>query len=260
MISSIKDFIYSLYNEDGSFSFSSENTVANLYSTCFGVMSLSSIGQLKSFPHKDKVVRFIRAHQNHKSGYFEDKTLNVSEDALHNGDYVLWQLTDFSTMALNELGEKPKCLFNFLVPYKNVEYLTSWFYSLDWSNPWLISNSVMFLLNILILEDEISNQEYIDFLIDLLDQVQEDRTGFWGLSKKPSLHNKMAAAYHFMIFYTYCSRKIKNLQQIIDSTTLLADSNGLFSNFNGGGSCDDLDGVDILCRASLYTWYSIEAI
>ena len=42
----------------------------------------------------------------------------------------------------------------------------------------------------------------------LLNKTQDEKTGFLDLGKPSSLHNQMAGAYHFFIFYyTYLKKK-----------------------------------------------------
>jgi prenyltransferase beta subunit len=257
---SIKQFIINLYNNDGSFSFSSNNKVSNLYSTCFGVMCLDLIGELNTFNDKDKIIKFINQYQDEKTGYFIDKTCIPKSHAKHDKDYIFLQLTDFAQLALSALNEKPRIKYHFFNKYKDVKYLTSWFYNLNWKNPWLASNVIMFILNCFIYEDEIKNKCYIDHIIELLNKTQDQNNGYWNLNNKVSLHNQMAGAYHFLFFYTYLEINPSYFEKIIDSTLKIQNFDGLFNYATGGGSCDDLDAVDLLCRGNFYTSYKYQEI
>jgi prenyltransferase beta subunit len=256
----IKKFIINLYNNDGSFSYSPSSRIKNLYSTCFGVMCLDLINELDNFNDKDKIIKFINQYQDEKSGYFIDKTCIPTTEAKHDLNYIFSQLTDFAQLALSALNSRPKNKYYFLEKYKNINYLTSWFYRFNWKNPWLVSNKIMFILNCFIYEDEIKNKRYINYIINLLNKTQNKDTGYWNLNNKVSLHNQMAGAYHFMFFYTYLRIKPNHFEEIINSTLSIQNYDGLFSYSSGGGSCDDLDAIDLLCRASFYTDYRHQEI
>jgi len=253
------EFVKKLYNKDGSFSFSPLNKVSNLYSTCFGIMCLDLINQL-NYINKEKTINLILKFQDKKTGYFLDKNCIQKTGHKHDKDYLTWQLTDFAQMALSTLNAKPKHKYNFLKKYKNKNYLTKWFYSLNWKDPWLVSNQIMFLLNFFIYENKFKNKKYINHLIFLLNKNQDKKNGFWNLGKKTSFHNQMAGAYHFLFFYTYLDKKPRHIKKIIGSTLFIQDYDGLFNYAGGGGACDDLDAIDLLCRSTFYTSYKKEKI
>lgn len=250
-----KEFIFNLYNKDGSFSYSPANKIANLYSTCFGVMCLDLIGELDRFHDKEKISEYIQNYQDEKTGYFLDKTVIPLNSATHNQEYILLQLTDFAQLALSALNGKAQYEYIFLNKYKNEEYLEQWFYNLNWKNPWFISNLIMFALNSLIYENERENEKYISNIINLLNKTQDAKNGYWNLGNKVTLHNQMAGAYHFVFFYTYLGIEPNFIEKMLDSTLAVQNNDGLFNYEGGGGSCDDLDAIDILCRATFYTEY-----
>jgi hypothetical protein len=253
-----KKFILSLYDKEGKFNYSPENKTKNLFSSCFGVMGLDVIGELKRFKKKKETIKFIRNHQEKRTGCFIDNSVSKQQDPRFDEKYLLLQLTDYSQLALSALGVRPKYRYQFLEKYKDEKYLIEWLELLDWSRPWLVSNLVMFILNSLIYENifwKIKNDKFVDIIIDWLDHNQDSETGFWNLGAKSTQHNQMAGAYHFLFFYTYLKKEPNHIKKIIDSTLALQDYDGLFCFSGGGGSCSDLDAVDILCRATLYTNY-----
>lgn len=248
----IKKFIYGLY-DNGSFNYSPANRISNLYSTCFGVMCLDLINELDTFQDRDKVIKYIQSYQDKKTGYFIDKTAIPKDNASHNQEYILLQLTDFAQLALSALNEKAQYEYVFLNKYKDIKYLEKWFYGLKWTDPWLVSNLIMFVLNCFIYEDERKNEKYINVIIDLLTRTQYPKSGYWNLGNKVTLHNQMAGAYHFLFFYTYLDFKPNHVEKVIDSTLKIQNYDGLFNYEGGGGSCDDLDAIDLLCRSTFYS-------
>jgi len=249
----VKDFVLGLYTKEGSFSYSPANRISNLYSTCFGVMCLDLIDELDIFEDKDKIVDYIQSFQDEKTGYFIDSTAIPQNNASHDQEYIYLQLTDFAQLALSALNKNAKYEYTFLEKYKDEEYLNKWFHRLNWKNPWLVSNLIMFILNSLIYESETENKKYIDTIIALLDQTQDPRNGYWNLGNEVTLHNQMAGAYHFVFFYTYLNIEPDHIDKMTDSTLMIQNYDGLFNYEGGGGSCDDLDAVDLLCRATFYS-------
>lgn len=254
-IKKIKDYIYESYDYKSlSFNFSPSNNIKNLYTTCFGIMCLDLIGELKSFPDAKKLISKIQSYQDEETGYFVDRTLLMGNRKF-NDEYIYLQATDFAQIALSCFNETPSHPYHFLEKYKNRKYLTSWLENLNWDNPWLISNKIMFVLNSFIYENEVKNKEYITHILDWLDNNQNQETGYWDINNNTSYFRQMAGAYHYLFFYTYFDRQINFLEKIIDSTLKIQNKDGLFSYSGGGGSCDDLDAIDILCRASFSTNY-----
>jgi hypothetical protein len=218
-------------------------------------MCLDLIGELNNFKNKYKIIHFIQKYQDEKTGYFLDKTAIPDDNAEHNERYILLQLTDLAQMALYAMKDKPKYKYLFLEKYKDKKYLETWFYGLKWKNPWLVSNFIMFILNLLIYENEVNNKQHIQCVVNLLNKTQNSKNGFWNLENNATLHNQMAGAYHFIFFYTYLGIKPSHIEKIIDSTLVIQEYDGLFNYATGGDGCDDLDAIDLLCRATFYTSY-----
>ncbi len=251
----VSNFVLNLYNNNGSFSYSPANKISNLYSTCFGVMCLDLIDELDNFQGKDKVAEYIQSYQDKDTGYFTDQSTIPKDNAAHDQEYIHLQLTDFAQLALSALSKKALYEYTFLKEYKDKQFLEEWFYGLNWTNPWLVSNSIMFVLNCLIYEGEDKNKPYIEFIIELLNKTQNYKNGYWNLGNKVTLHNQMAGAYHFIFFYTYLGIRPNYIEKIIDSTLSIQNYDGLFNYGGGGGGCDDLDAIDLLCRSQFYKNY-----
>jgi len=247
-----ESFIISLYNSDGSFSFSNENRISNLLSTCFGVLSLSLLNKTDKID-KTKTIDYILKFYDKESGYFIDLSIKQKKHKKkHDWDYLMMQKTDFALLALQCLNYDKRIALPFLKDYK--KDIESFLKKLNWSNPWSCSNKVMFILNFLIYESK-NNKKYALEILSWLNLHQEEKTGFWNLGNKVSLFNQMAGAYHFMFYYTYFKTKPNYINKIIDSTLLLQNYDSLFSYAGGGGSCEDLDAIDLLCRESKLTNY-----
>jgi hypothetical protein len=69
----------------------------------------------------------------------------------------------------------------------------------------------------------------------------------------------MAGAFHIYLIYYYLKRPIQYKERIIDSVLSLQWRDGLFVE-KGGGSCEDLDAIDILAKFTTLTNYRREDI
>lgn len=241
-------FINSLKNDNGSYSFSKKSSCASCLSTSFALLALEVLQQKNLIT--DDSVSYILKHQNN-DGLFYDSIIEKNNKNQHDYKYISHQITYHAIMVCDMLNiELPHNLV-FLKEYKDKAYLKSWLENLNWKNPWLVSNNIMFILYFFIYEQEnyeLENEIYIQTIIEWLIKNQSNNTGYWDCNNKSSLHNQMAGAFHFLFFFDYLGINIQHKEEIINSTLLIQEYDGLYSYASGGGSCDDLDGIDILCR------------
>lgn len=238
-----------------------ENGNVTILSTDFGVQLQYLLNKLSDYP-TEKISKMLKVQQDDEKGFFIDK--NYSIDALKDfeEEYILWQFTYFTTIALDMLGEKPKYSFAFLNDLRNNKSLEIWLNKQDFKNFWYTSNKIMFLFYFLIYEQErlnINNRDLINYLFDFLDLKQDSNTGFWGTQYGASLENGMFGASHIYLYYDYCNRKIKYKDKIIDNVLKLQNIHGLF-NSKFGGACEDYDAIEILCTLSKYFDYKNEVV
>ncbi len=249
-------FLLGLARGDGTFRFSPATGASNLLSTCFALLALELLGELPRLALVErKLVRdLIRGLQRSSDGLFVDPRVVNSDLASHDASYLTHQLTDFALMALQALDGSPRYGLGFLKSFG--PSWPRWLEALDWSDPWMASNRIMFLLDFLLFEQEHHSRDTRDdvtAILDWLDANQDPDTGLWCRGASASRVNQMAATYHFLHFYTYLDRQPHKLERIVDSTLPLQDADGLFTYAGGGGSCEDLDAVDLLCRCTFYT-------
>ena len=257
-IESVRDQNSVLYN------FSKETKFPTLLSNCFMVLALELWDEIDSFlgDKKEILSSYILNCQKNKAGLFIDPLLK-KEDLLlpevHSWDYVTMQSTMFSVSVLDALGEKPRYEFKFLDKYKDTDYLIRWLQDRNWRNPWLESNNIMFVSCLLLYEyiqtKDSQILELIHEFLNWFDKYQDPKTGFWGTDKGASLANAMAGAFHVYLIYHYLKRPIQYKEKIIDSVLSLQQKDGLFATDGGGGSCEDLDAIDILVKLATLTDY-----
>jgi SAM-dependent methyltransferase len=239
----------------------SEATDANLLSTAFAVLARELLDDLDGLASSERrgLVEYFASCQEASAGTFVDPRIDRSSLTTHDSDYVDAQCTYFSAHALDALGATP--------PYRIAladavtaapGNMSAWLEHRDWSRPWYESNNAMFLLYFLSLEADAPREpayRAITEALDWLDAAQDPLTGLWGTESGASLLDGVAGAFHLLLFYYFFERPVPRIERIVDSTLALQNGDGLFSPFGGGGSCEDLDAVDILCNARMRTEY-----
>lgn len=232
-----------------------------LPATDFAIFTNELLGTLHSVPklRREQWQQYLLSCQDPHSGIFRDPNLQPGDltSAFHNWDYVVWQMTFFTTSALDALDAFPAYPLRFLEPYRSRTAITAWLEQLDWSNPWLESNRVMFLSSFLIQAGETS---LANTIFDWLDNAQDQESGYWGMKQGASRFDAMAGAFHFYFLYFYLGRPVRYADQIIDNTLLLQQPDGLYHPAGGGGACHDLDAIDILVKFSMLTDYRAQDI
>lgn len=227
-----------------------------LLSTTFGIFVYEVLGELRSraLSFSPELPEWIASAQDPETGLFIEAQAGGSKFPLlgHNWQYFTWQTTFFCLSALDALQSDPVHRLRFLDKYLAPNYAHRWLDGLDWSDPWLESNRVMFLVSFLIQQGHLETAHQI---LDWLDNTQDSGTGFWGIRSGASLRNAMAGAFHFVFLYMYLGRKIASIEPMIDHTLQLQESDGLYHPRGGGEACLDLDAVDILVKLSLLSDY-----
>jgi len=232
-----------------------------ILSTSFGVQLNFLLNNLSNYPI-DKIYITLKKQQDSKTGLFIDNNFDIKQTVGFEEEYILWQFTYFTTIALDMLGEKPQYSFNFLSDLKNKKSLEKWLKKQDFRNFWYTSNKIMFLFYFLTYEQErlnIDNSGLIDYLFDFLDSKQDANTGFWGTQNGASLENGMFGASHIYLYYDFHGRKINYKDKIVNNVIKLQNSYGLFGS-KLGGACEDYDAIEILSVLTKHSNYKYKVI
>jgi hypothetical protein len=233
----------------------------SLLGSVFSTYVASMLNMVDELPGKQEIAETLLRLRNSNTGLFSDPDIS-GEDFLnpanHTELYVSLQTTSFAYACLEALGIDVDRRIPWLEPLLLKGKLRNWLDALDWSNPWLVSNLDMFVGNFLLSWQQFwpSDEKVAEAVEEYFlwhDQNQHSKTGFWGDQK--DLFNAMAGGYHIFIHYDYERRTINHINNIIDCTLDLVCRDGLFVYGGGGGSCEDMDAIDILIRCSLRTDY-----
>ena len=262
----IWDYTCSLYQPNERFPYPLQaGQPGSLYGSAFAAFIAHMLGRANELPGRDRIICEIRRIRNIETGLFDDPDVKLSDylkPDSHSELYVSLQTTYFCISALRSLGcidELPIDWMHIIGPEKSIY---QWLTALDWSNPWLVSNLDMFL-GIFLLENEKFNDDPMvkSTIADYFrwhNDCQDALTGFWG-SQADQL-SAMAGAYHIVLHYDYTDTKIGHVKEMIDATLNLVMRDGLFVYGGGGGSCEDMDAIDLLVRLTRLSDYRCEEI
>lgn len=244
-------FIQSLYEtKSNGFRFHPQGKVT-LLSTCFSIQALYLINEIGRVDGV-QVGKYLLSQQR-SDGLFIDKQFKKEQlSGLQSSEYIEWQFTFFSLIALDMLGILPQNELGFLAPFQEKDFLVRWLDNRNWDDFWYCSNEIMFLLFFLTYSGKYSARKEqwikaIDNIFLYLDSQQDKSTGFWGKNVRSNLRSGMFGAAHIYLFYDYFNRDIQYKEQIVRSTIKLQQHDGLYGP-SGGGACEDYDAVEILAR------------
>ena len=229
-------------------------TPRTLLSTCIAILLHEGLESLEGVSPQERKswCLYVQSCQDPSSGLFLDPLLEQFpvESELHDRAYIELLMTYFAIQSLDALGEAAVHPLQFLAQFETPGAIAAWLDRLDWSNPWLESNRVMFVLAGLIhraeKEGDTAAPALYHQVLDWLDRAQDTKTGLWGTEQGASLLNAIAGAYHFVPFYEYVHRPVRSVSKIIDAALSLQQDDGLFGPGPGGGACEDLDVIDLL--------------
>ncbi len=256
-------FLMSLWDDsEGGFSFARDCPVT-LNATAICVAALEFLNRLDklSGAQMERISERILSCQK-GTGEFVDPLF--TQDAIatsnHDASYFIEETTTYCQQALHVLGLARPGRRDYPSSWLKPKTLIEYFESMDWSDPHLNSNRVMFVLSQFAHDIEVFDSQELsqvmDVALDWLDAKQDRKTGLWGGPRQVSLSAAMAATFHFSFYYFYRNRPLLFPERIIDSCLSLQKKDGLFSrNTEIGQTCLDYDALDLLAKASAATTY-----
>jgi hypothetical protein len=234
-----------------------------LYASCFALMVYHYLNALTTFDraHLEKWGEYILEHQDAKTGYFVGPEISqgrlLSEG--HSREHLMEHLTVHVLPALKILGVKPSYPLYFAHRYLDPDYLEDWLSKRDWRSAWIEGNNLLFVGQLLLYLKEEEGLEpaekALERLLEWLDSEIDPGTGLWGSNGYCDARAAMYGGYHQLILYYYTGRPVKHMTGLIDTTLSLQHLDGGFSESWGGGSCEDIDAVDILVNMYKRTDY-----
>jgi len=240
-------------DSDFAFRTSVECEDSTLYASVFAVMCFHYCGTLESLPLEEKLrwADYINSYQNDVSGLYESPEIFDGIGEYHTVEHRSLHLTCHVLPALSLLGFKPKYEVKYIEKYFNTDYLKAWLSKVDLSMAWVEGNNLLFIGQLLTYSIKKNGKGYeaLDVLFVWLEETVDPATGLWGTDHGCDLHKAMYGAYHQLILFFYWRRPVPHIEKLIDSTLRCQHFDGGFSEWRGGGTCQDIDGIDILAKA-----------
>jgi glycosyltransferase involved in cell wall biosynthesis len=216
-------------------------TPPTLLSTCIAILLHEGLESLEGVSPQERKswCVYVQSCQDPSTGRFQD----APGELAGRGPAPPVELTTyFAIQALDALGAAALHPLHFLAQFEAPEAIATWLDRLNWSDPELESNRVMFLLAGLIHRAEKEGHAAAPGLyhkvLDWLDRAQNTRTGLWG-AQKASLPDEITAAYRFFPFYDFVRRPVCAVSKVIDAALSLREG-------SGGGAREDLAVIDLL--------------
>jgi len=225
-----------------------------VFASCFALFFLHLCGATEKWysKRKEQWIDYIQGFQEKATGLFVDPAARARvTDPSHDSQHLDLQLTGLCLAALRVLGTRARHPIRYGQSWGNRHAMEKWLGGLDWKRSSNSGNKAMFIAIILIDEIERGNSDLqvgLDAWFEWHDRNANQETNFWGETDYCQYFQGMKGFVHQLVIYNYMGRKVLYPTAAIDRTLLLQQQDGLFSPMLGGGSCDDLDAVHILCH------------
>jgi len=230
-----------------------------LYSSVFAVMTYHYAGMLTRFSDAQKTAwaDYILSFQSPETGLFDSDELHDGVGEYHNLEHRQLHLTCHVLPALYLLGVKSYRPIKYTEKFLDQKSFLEWLENRNLSMAWVEGNNLFFAGQLLIHEIENFNRghESLELLFKWLEEKVDPSTALWGTDHGCTLHKAMYGAYHQLILYFYKNRPVPYIERLIDSTLACQHIDGGFSEWRGGGTCQDIDGLDILVNCYKLTNY-----
>ncbi len=244
------------------------NGQITLYASCFAVMCYHYLNELLRFPepYLKEWADYLLSYQG-QDGRFRGPEIIEGKllSAAHSPNHLAKHSTCHVLPALKLLGVSPRYPLVFMDKYLEPETLVQWLEQRNWNEAWLEGNNLLFMGQLLtyiaVEEDNSQAKKSVDLLFEWLDDKIDPATGLWG-TDRGATDNYAAAygGYHQLLLYYYWGRPIPYRNELVDTILSLQHFDGGFARGWGGGSCEDVDCVDILVNLYKLTDYRREDI
>jgi hypothetical protein len=226
-----------------------------VYASCFAAMIWHYAGQLckRTTPaERQDWAEYLQSFQDRQSGYFlvpEIAHNQLTSDA-HDLEHLRMHFCAHVLPALSLLGAPARYPLQFAHRFLDPRVLDAWLAARDWRRAWIEGNNLLFvgqfLLHLGESEGRAEAPAAVRRLLDWLDDMIDPASGLWGTNGYCDLHAALYGGYHQLLLYYYLRRPLVHAARLVDSVLGLQHFDGGFHRFRGGGTCQDVDAVDVL--------------
>ncbi len=246
----------------GEYRFSTAGEVT-LSASCFAAMIFHYLGHLESLgqERRDQWIDYLKSHQQNDTGLFVGPEIRHGEfrSSAHTPEHLSMHLTAHVLPALDVLAGRPKSPLFFAHRFLDGDALRDWLRKRDWHLAWLEGNNLLFvgqfLTYLLDQENKPQAKRALEYLFEWLDSQQDPATGLWGTDGYCDKHTAVYGGYHQLLLYYYWHRELKHRERLVDTVLSLQQGDGGFAPTRGGGTCENVDAVDILVNMCKQTDY-----
>ena len=225
--------------------------VPHLLPTAFAVFLLELFDALPvcGSAESTAIVEFLLGHRDPDTGLFTHGSSDTPGGRIHDSEYVGMQQTHFALQALKILGMDPLPALPFMDRWATRDGLEKTLAGLDWNNPWLVSNTVMFLYGFYRHEADRKGDAPVgtQWIRSWLEATQRP-SGLWGNDAERRVYNAIYGAFHFLFFWLGEGLAVPRSGSLLELTKTLQTTEGYFAHTRGGGACEDYDCADLLLK------------
>jgi len=220
----------------------------SLFTACFAYFVRHLLADAARTDDADALAAAIDAAQDPVTGSWAAGRAGAHAD--HTRAHVDWQLASFAVSALAALGRAPAHHLRFLEPLRAPDAVREYLNGLAWArNPWNSGNRALFLGALL---SDSGKPPAVGGGTAALGAWFEwhDRharpSGFWGEGHRSDWYVGMGGAAHQYLVYHFHGREPPHLRAAVDRVLRMQYPDGRFWPVPGGGSCYELDALEIL--------------
>jgi hypothetical protein len=221
---------------------------ASLFTACFAYFVRHLLHDRVTGEDADALATAIDAGQDAVTGSWKAGGAGFHPD--HTRAHVDWQLSTFAMSALAALGRPPAHPLRFLEPFRTPEAVRAYLDGLAWErNPWNSGNRALFLGALLSCaagpQGDGSSGAAVEAWFEWHDRHARP-SGFWGEGHRSDWYVGMGGAAHQYLVYHFHRREPPHLRAAVDRVLRMQYPDGRFWPVPGGGSCYELDALEIL--------------
>lgn len=245
----------------------SETGDVTLYASVFAVMIFHYTGELDKLSDEEKQgwAEYLNSFQDPESGIYRAPEIFESEiqGGGHDEEHLSLHFLAHVLPALDLLGAQPKHPISFAHKFTNLNYLSEWLSRRNWNEAWLEGNNLLFVGQTLVYlkkNNHSGAEASLEYLMGWLDSEVDPKTGLWGTNGFCDKYKAIYGGYHQLLLYYYLKRPVCYPENLIDTTLSIQHIDGGYSRWNGGGTCQDVDAIDILVNLYKLTDYKRKEI
>lgn len=233
----------------------------SLYSSCYAVMARHYVGDLANLSREAKKTwcEYLNSWQDPSTGFFLGPELAASKRARTelSKEYLSLHLLVHVLPSLELLGGAPTHPLHFAEQFVDPANLLRQLDACDWKQAWYTGNYLLcvgqVLLHLFEKEGDARVRQALEVYFDWLDAQVDPATGLWGTNGFCDAYEATYGGAHQLLVYYRCRRPVMHAERIIDTVLSLQQADGSFTRTPGGGSCEDVDSIDVLVNLTKRT-------